>query len=118
MRTDDIVIEHDQSLLTRWRIWYFLALALLAISLIGLILMQSRGTSLGSVFGQEGSVFHTRRGAERILFNVSIGVAVGFLAVTSHQQAPSGKVAPSAKEQKGFPLRLDYNLNLRGSPGR
>ena len=35
MRTDDIVIEHDQSLLTRWRIWYFLALALLAISLIG-----------------------------------------------------------------------------------
>ena len=35
MRTDDIVIELDQSLLTRWRIWYFLALALLAISLIG-----------------------------------------------------------------------------------
>jgi uncharacterized protein (DUF58 family) len=35
MRTDDIIIEHDQPLLTRWRIWYFLALALLAISLIG-----------------------------------------------------------------------------------
>jgi uncharacterized protein (DUF58 family) len=35
MRTDDIVIEHEQSLLTRWRFWYFLALALLAISLIG-----------------------------------------------------------------------------------
>lgn len=55
---------------------------LLAVSLIVLILMQSRGTSLGSVFGQEGSVFHTRRGAERILFNVTIGVAIGFL-VTS-----------------------------------
>ena len=52
---------------------------ILAISLIVLILMQSRGTSLGSVFGQEGSVFHTRRGAERILFNVSIGVALAFL---------------------------------------
>jgi len=35
MRTDDIVIELDQSLFTRWRIWYFLALTLLAISLIG-----------------------------------------------------------------------------------
>jgi uncharacterized protein (DUF58 family) len=35
MRTDDIVIELDQSLLTRWRIWYFVALTLLAISLIG-----------------------------------------------------------------------------------
>lgn len=54
---------------------------ILAVSLIGLILMQSRGTSLGSVFGQEGSVFHTRRGAERVLFNVSIGVAVAFLVI-------------------------------------
>jgi len=55
---------------------------LLAIALVVLILMQSRGTSLGSVFGQEGSVFHTRRGAERILFNVSIGVALGFLIIS------------------------------------
>lgn len=55
---------------------------ILAISLIVLILMQSRGTSLGSVFGQEGSVFHTRRGAERVLFNVSIAVAAGFIAIS------------------------------------
>jgi preprotein translocase subunit SecG len=55
---------------------------ILALSLITLILMQSRGTSLGSVFGQEGSVFHTRRGAERVLFNVSIAVAVGFLIIS------------------------------------
>ncbi len=54
---------------------------ILSISLIVLILMQSRGTSLGSVFGQEGSVFHTRRGAERILFNVTIGVALAFLII-------------------------------------
>ncbi len=54
---------------------------ILSISLIVLILMQSRGTSLGSVFGQEGSVFHTRRGAERILFNVTIGVALAFLVI-------------------------------------
>lgn len=56
-----------------------IAAFILAVSLIALILMQSRGTSLGSVFGQEGSVFHTRRGAERVLFNVSIGVAVAFV---------------------------------------
>jgi preprotein translocase subunit SecG len=55
---------------------------ILAVSLITLILMQSRGTSLGSVFGQEGSVFHTRRGAERVLFNVTIGVALAFLIVS------------------------------------
>jgi len=55
---------------------------ILAIALITLILMQSRGTSLGSVFGQEGSVFHTRRGAEKILFNVTIGVAIVFVVVS------------------------------------
>jgi preprotein translocase subunit SecG len=55
---------------------------ILAVSLIALILLQSRGTSLGSVFGQEGSVFHTRRGAERILFNVTICVAVAFLFIS------------------------------------
>ena len=59
-----------------------IAQLILAISLITLILMQSRGTSLGSVFGQEGSVFHTRRGAERVLFNVSIGVAAAFLIIS------------------------------------
>jgi preprotein translocase subunit SecG len=54
---------------------------ILAVAMIILILMQSRGTSLGTVFGQEGSVFHTRRGAERILFYVSIGTVVVFLMV-------------------------------------
>lgn len=54
---------------------------ILSVALVTLILMQSRGTSLGSVFGQEGSVFHTRRGAERVLFNVTIGVAVAFFAI-------------------------------------
>jgi len=55
---------------------------ILALSVLGLILMQSRGTSLGSVFGQEGSVYHTRRGAERVLFNVSIATVVAFLIVS------------------------------------
>lgn len=63
---------------------------ILAVSLIVLILMQSRGTSLGSVFGQEGSVFHTRRGAERILFNVSIAAVVAFLVIALFLARVSG----------------------------
>lgn len=59
-----------------------IAQLILAVWLIAFILMQSRGTSLGSVFGQEGSVFHTRRGAERILFNFTIGVAITFLLIS------------------------------------
>ncbi|MGH2447835.1 MAG: preprotein translocase subunit SecG [Chloroflexota bacterium] len=59
-----------------------IAQVILDIALVTLILMQSRGTSLGSVFGQEGSVFHTRRGAERVLFNVTIGAAIALLVVS------------------------------------
>ncbi len=72
------------SVLSRYRLKDSLRFAelILAVSLITLILMQSRGTSLGSVFGQEGSVFHTRRGAERVLFNVTIGVALAFLIIS------------------------------------
>jgi preprotein translocase subunit SecG len=63
---------------------------ILAVALVTLILMQSRGTSLGSVFGQEGSVFHTRRGAERILFNVTIAVAAAFLLIALALARSSG----------------------------
>lgn len=54
---------------------------ILALAVIVLILMQSRGTSLGSVFGQEGSVFHTRRGAERVLFNMTIAIVVIWVVI-------------------------------------
>ncbi len=56
--------------------------AILAIFLMILILMQSRGTGLGSVFGGDASVFQTRRGIELTLFKFTIGVAAVFLLVS------------------------------------
>ena len=56
--------------------------ALLAIFLMVLILLQSRGTGLGSVFGGEGNVFQTRRGIELTLFKFTIGVAAAFLIIS------------------------------------
>ncbi|MGH2410373.1 MAG: preprotein translocase subunit SecG, partial [Chloroflexota bacterium] len=41
---------------------------ILAVFLSILILMQSRGQGLGSVFGGDGNVFQTRRGIELTLF--------------------------------------------------
>lgn len=46
--------------------------------LVGAILLQQRGTGLGSAFGGEGNVFRTKRGLEKGLFYISIGLAVLF----------------------------------------
>lgn len=51
----------------------------LAVVLIGLILLQTKGTGLGSTFGGELSFYGTKRGAEKILFNLTIIVAILFL---------------------------------------
>lgn len=53
----------------------------LSVVLIALILVQSKGTGLSSVFGGEGNVYRTKRGAEKIIFIVTIVVAVLFFGV-------------------------------------
>jgi protein translocase SecG subunit len=52
----------------------------LSILLIGAILLQQTGSSLGGAFGADnfGAGFHTRRGLERILFISSIVLAILF----------------------------------------
>ncbi len=55
---------------------------ILAIFLTILILLQSRGAGLGSVFGGDGGVFQTRRGIELTLFKFTIGVAAAFLVIS------------------------------------
>jgi preprotein translocase subunit SecG len=51
---------------------------ILSVLLIVAILLQQRGSGLGSAFGGEGNVFRTKRGVEKILFYATIGIAVLF----------------------------------------
>ena len=53
---------------------------ILSISVIIFILLQVRGAGLGSAFGgsSAGSVFKTRRGVERLVFNITIVFVVLF----------------------------------------
>ena len=53
---------------------------ILSVLLVVAILLQQRGSGLGSAFGGEGNVFRTKRGVEKILFYATIGVAVLFFA--------------------------------------
>jgi preprotein translocase subunit SecG len=43
-----------------------------------LIIIQPKGVGLGQVFGGEGNVYRTKRGAERLIFNATIFFAVAF----------------------------------------
>jgi protein translocase SecG subunit len=51
---------------------------ILSILLIGGIVLQQRGASLGGAFGGDNfaSTFYKRRGAEKFLFNATIAVAL------------------------------------------
>ncbi len=53
---------------------------ILGVAVIIFILLQVRGAGLGSAFGgsSAGSVFKTRRGVERLIFNITIVFVVLF----------------------------------------
>ena len=57
---------------------------IIAVAVIVFILLQVRGAGLGSIFGgsSAGSVFKTRRGVERLIFNITIVLVVLFAAVS------------------------------------
>ena len=53
---------------------------ILSISLVTAIILQSKGAGLGGLTGgsEGGGVFRARRGVEKLLFNISIGLALAF----------------------------------------
>lgn len=56
---------------------------IISVALIVVILLQAKGSGgLGGIFGGEGSVYRTRRGVEKTLFNVTVGLAVAFLVIS------------------------------------
>lgn len=60
----------------------FLAQIILAALLILIIIIQQKGTGLGSTFGGDLSFYRTRRGAEKLLFNLTIILGVLFIATS------------------------------------
>jgi len=60
-----------------------LAMVVVSIALILVIILQSRGAGLGGLSGSDfsGGAYHARRGIERLLFNVTIGLSVAFFVL-------------------------------------
>lgn len=58
-----------------------LAQIIVSIFLIVLILLQQRGTALGSAFGQEGGFYATRRGIQKKIFWATIVCGILFVVL-------------------------------------
>ena len=53
---------------------------ILAAALIGILLLQAKGSSMGGLFGgSDSAIYNTRRGVEKTLFQVTVGLSVVFL---------------------------------------
>ncbi|HSB91350.1 MAG TPA: preprotein translocase subunit SecG [Anaerolineales bacterium] len=64
-------------------LYFNIALILVAVALVAVIVLQSRGAGLGGLGGGDygGTGYHVRRGLERVLFNVTIGLSVAFFVL-------------------------------------
>jgi preprotein translocase subunit SecG len=56
-----------------------IAQILVAVALIGVIMLQIKGGGLGGIFGQPDSVYRTRRGVEKSLFQLTVALTVVFV---------------------------------------
>ncbi len=61
------------------QVYLNIAQIIVSIALIVIIIFQARSSSAGSMFGgSDSSVYRTRRGVERTIYNATIGLAVLF----------------------------------------
>ncbi len=64
--------------------YLYVALIITSIALVISVILQSKGTGLGSFAGGDsgGGVVTTRRGIEKILYYVTIGLSLLFFVLT------------------------------------
>lgn len=62
--------------------YFNIAQIILAIALILAILFQVRGGGLGGIFGQADTVYRTKRGVEKTLFQLTIVLVALFIIIS------------------------------------
>ena len=62
--------------------YLYIAQIVVAVTLIVVALLQVRGGGLGGIFGQADTVFRTKRGLEKTLFQLTIVLVVIFLILS------------------------------------
>ncbi len=64
------------------QVYFNVAQIVLAIGMVLAILLQVRGGGLGGIFGQPDTVFRTKRGLEKTLFQLTIALVVLFIIIS------------------------------------
>jgi preprotein translocase subunit SecG len=65
------------------QVYFNIAQIIISVALTVAVLLQIRSSGLGSVFGgSDSAVYRTRRGIERLLFNITIGLTIAFFVIT------------------------------------
>ena len=59
--------------------YFNIAQIILAVALVMVILFQVRGGGLGGIFGQPDTVYRTKRGVEKTLFQLTIALVALFV---------------------------------------
>ncbi|MFC2070429.1 preprotein translocase subunit SecG [Chloroflexota bacterium] len=59
-----------------------IAQIVLSVAIILAILLQVKGGGLGGIFGQADSVYRTRRGVEKTLFQLTVVLVVIFIVIS------------------------------------
>ena len=62
--------------------YLYVAQIVVAVALILVAMLQVRGGGLGGIFGQADTVFRTKRGVERTLFQLTIVLVVIFVVLS------------------------------------
>jgi preprotein translocase subunit SecG len=60
----------------------YIAQIVLSVALSLVVLFQVKGGGLGGIFGQQSSVYRTRRGVEKILFQLTIAFVAIFIVIS------------------------------------
>jgi preprotein translocase subunit SecG len=55
---------------------------LISLVLIFVVLLQTRGSGFSATFSSDSSIYRSRRGVERTLFQFTIGLAVLFVLIS------------------------------------
>jgi preprotein translocase subunit SecG len=64
------------------QVYLNIAQIIVSIALIVIVIFQARSSSAGSMFGgSDSSVYRTRRGVEKAIYNATIGLAVLFFVL-------------------------------------
>ena len=62
--------------------YFNIAQIILAVALILAVLLQVRGGGLGGIFGQADTVYRTKRGVEKTLFQLTIILVALFIIIS------------------------------------